>query len=434
MPKTDRLLISAIETLLGNPLLVSNQVFKKAKAKLLATDIPTMLSTWIGTKEIVFAKKLLLAYGHLQALESENTSKILSKSILPSSLESKLPRPRAEYISIVCAAGRAFHALNRIKGNSTPMMNTKAEAWAACFGESLLHALELKQVIIDHDILLFGETGTGKELFGRSILEATPGPKDGSPAPSGALNAAAIPEALVESELFGHTKGSFTGATDTRKGRLRSASGGTFFLDEVGDLPQTTQVKLLRVIETNEVVPVGSDTATSIELRYVAGTHRDLEAMVANGQFRRDLFERLAGNVLRIPPLRDRPGDIVEIGLSFLKSYTQNTVAEHRIKTIEAWLRSDEAQRHRWPGNVRELQNCLRNLMLGLAPGLKKKSHSQNAPDIPKGILNGSSPLDTVEHWYLQKVLFECDNNQNKASRTLGIDRSTLRRKLTKSR
>ena len=201
----------------------------------------------------------------------------------------------------------------------------------------------------------------------------------------------------------------------------------------MGDLPQTTQVKLLRVIETNEVVPVGSDTPTSIELRYVAGTHRDLEAMVFNGEFRRDLFERLAGNILRIPPLRDRPGDIVDIGINFLESYTQNTVAEHRIKAIEKWLRSDEAQKHRWPGNVRELQNCLRNLMLGLSPGLKKHHVQKTPPNMPKEIFEGSSSLEKVEEWYLQKVLFECGNNQNKASRTLGIDRSTLRRKMAKT-
>ncbi len=148
---------------------------------------------------------------------------------------------------------------------------------------------------------MLGETGTGKEAFARAVQLALPGGPDGRPAPSAALNAAAIPDTLVESALFGHRRGAFTGATEPRVGALRHAPCGTFFLDEVGDLPPHTQAKLLRVIETNEVFPLGADTPEPARVRYVAATHHDLERMIERGDFRRDLFGRLAGNVVPIP-------------------------------------------------------------------------------------------------------------------------------------
>lgn len=216
------------------------------------------------------------------------------------------------------AAGRCYRALAAVLGGSKRMNRVRRDTWAACFGDSLRSALDLERVIRDHDVLLFGETGTGKEAIARAIQLATPGGTDGAPAPMAAINAAAVPLTLVESALFGHIKGAFTGAQETRTGRLRTASGGSFFLDEVGDLPSTTQVKLLRVMETNEVFPLGSDSPETIDVRYIAATHKDLEAMVECKEFRRDLFQRMAGNVIRMPPLRDRPEDMIEIGTAFV--------------------------------------------------------------------------------------------------------------------
>jgi DNA-binding NtrC family response regulator len=355
---------------LGNPFAAAAPLATAHAALVLRElDLPALVAAALrrgGAR----ATELVLAAAHAQAHTGVEADALLDDSLLPRSLARRLPRPRADYVRIAAAAGRCARVLTTIRGTSPAIQRARRDAWAACFGDSLHHALELERVIHDHDVLILGETGTGKELFARAMQLATPG-QDSGPAPSSAINAAAIPETLVESELFGHAKGAFTGATESRVGRLRSADGGSFFLDEVGDLPSPTQTKLLRVIETNDVYPVGSDTAYTVAIRYIAATHKDLEGMVNRGEFRRDLFERLAGMILRVPPLRERPEDIVEIGRHIVASYLPPADSERRA-AVEGWLRSREARRHSWPGNVRELQNALRNLLLGLDPGLRR--------------------------------------------------------------
>jgi transcriptional regulator with PAS, ATPase and Fis domain len=345
-----------------------------------------------------------------------------------------LPRARGDYLRIVMAAGRCFQTLSGMRGTSEVMQRARSEAWAACFGDSLRHALELERVIRDHDVLILGETGTGKEAFAHAMQTATPGGPDGEPPPRSAINAAAIPDTLVESELFGHVKGAFTGATETRIGRLRTADGGAFFLDEVGDLPSTTQVKLLRVIETNEVYPVGSDTPYTVDIRYIAATHKDLASMVDRGEFRADFYERLAGNVLTIPPLRERPEDIVEIGRHFVDGYLRDAkIVEPAM--IESWLRSNEARDYAWPGNVRELQNALRNLMLGLQPDLRGSGGLLSAvaagagEALPPMIRDAVASMQDVTDWYMERVLVHTEHNYTQAAKTLGVDRSTVRRR-----
>ena len=374
------------------------------------------------------AGELVLAAAHAQSQSGVADGSLLGENILPRSIARRLPRPRTDYVRVAAAAGRCTRVLAGIRGTSQAMQRARRDAWAACFGESLRHALELERTIHDHDVLILGETGTGKELFARAMQLATPGGADGAPAPSSAINAAAIPETLVESELFGHARGAFTGATESRVGRLRSADGGSFFLDEVGDLPSSTQTKLLRVIETNDVYPVGSDTAYTVVIRYIAATHKDLEAMVERGDFRRDLFERLAGTILRVPPLRDRPEDILEIGRQLVATYLPEDDTTRRLE-IERWLRSSEARRHSWPGNVRELQNALRNLLLGLDPGLRRGTSTERpAWDAPDPIRNFEATLHQVEAWYRTAVIEKHGGNLTRAARLLGIDRSTLRR------
>jgi len=358
---------------------------------------------------------------------------VLDRRTLPPKVAHKLPRPVSDYRRIVMAAGRCFRALSAILGDSAAMQRTRHEVWAACFGNSLRHMLDLESVTRDHDLLILGETGTGKDAFARAIQDATPGGGDGHNAPRSTINAAAIPETLVESELFGHVKGAFTGASETRMGRIRSADGGSFFLDEVGDLPQTTQVKLLRVIETDEVQPLGSDTTFTVDLRYIAATHKDLEAMVDEGNFRQDLFQRLAGTVIRIPPLRDRPEDMVEIGMGFLRENLEATQDPDRyIGAIRDWLRSPEARAPTWPGNVRELQNALRSLLLGMQPDIHGPGTREPAageqPDVPAGVREATWSLPTVKDWYVRRVLALADGNYTRAAQILGVDRSTVRR------
>jgi len=311
------------------------------------------------------------------------------------------------------------------------MNRVRRETWSACFGESLHHALHLEQVIRDHDVLILGETGTGKESVARAIQVATPG-TDVRAAPSAALNVAAVPETLVESELFGHVKGAFTGANETRVGRIRSAAGGCLFLDEIGDLSLQAQVKLLRVMETNEVTPVGSDVPHDADVRYVAATHQNLREMVEAGRFRRDLLERLAGNVIPVPPLRERVEDIPEIGLSFVRRHGEATAEVIDLGRIEAWLSGPEARTHAWPGNVRELENALRNLMLGLDVSLQTAGKPQPVlPEAPGRIGRGAATLKEVTDWYVRRVLDATGGNVSRAARVLGVDRTTLMRRRT---
>jgi two-component system response regulator HydG len=421
-----------IEIFGHNPYDLEPGEWDEGKKILADLDIPVALSTLIRRDNLQTAKSFLLSVGHALACDSDSPGHVLGLNVLPKAAANKLPRPRSAYARIATAAARCYKILSQIRGESAALRRTRREVWAACFGDSLRHAIDLEQVIHDHDVLILGETGTGKEAFALAMQAGTPGPKDGSAAPRAAINAAAIPDSLVESELFGHIKGSFTGATESRVGRLRSADGGSFFLDEVGDLPKTTQVKLLRVIETNEVYPVGSDNSHAVSLRYIAATHKDLLGMVEQGKFRRDLYERLAGNVIHIPPLRERPEDVVEIGLTFVRQYTDRS--EHQ-KTIESFLHSREARTYNWPGNVRELQNVLRNLMLGLPPGLGENAPQQapgDGPALPPAVASGSAPLSSVEDWYIRRVLAECSGNFSRAARILGLDRSTVRRRTEK--
>ena len=429
-----------IDTFIGNPFAVAHPSACDIDDPVGDIDVAAAVAGLSASKDTARAKRLVLAVGHQRACaRPDDPAWVFDRAIIPHSVLGKLPRSDGDYLRVVMAAGRCYRALRAIQGTSAQMRSVRRDVWAACFGDSLHHALELERVIRDHDVLLLGETGTGKEMFAHAIQAATPGSSDGSPAPRAAINAAAMPETLVESELFGHVKGAFTGASDTRTGRLRSANGGSFFLDEVGDLPSFTQVKLLRVIETNEVYPLGSDTAHEVDVRYIAATHKDLESLVDAGEFRQDLFERLAGNVIRIPPLRERPDDLFEIGMSFVRRYTMDATShDDSLAGIEQWLRSTEARRYAWPGNVRELQNALRNLLLGLPPGLKDDpSIPDDAPRsangaLPPAIDQCEAPLQIVNDWYMNRVLAHSEGNYSQAAKILGIDRSTVRRRTRK--
>src|SRR5206468_443490 len=207
-------------------------------------------------------------------------------------------------------------------------------------------------------VLIRGETGTGKELIARAIYQHGPRAK----APFIAINCAAIPENLLESELFGHERGAFTGADQRRIGRFEQANKGTLFLDEIGDLPPNTQVKLLRVLQQQTFQRVGGTEAISVDVRVLAATHRNLEAMIREGKFREDLFHRLNVVCLHLPPLRERREDIPVLVQHFLRKYAGDFGVENPTISSDAvaLLQADS-----WPGNVRELENMIRRLVLG---------------------------------------------------------------------
>jgi transcriptional regulator of acetoin/glycerol metabolism len=425
----------AIATIVGNPFSVDAPRWQRAVDALLDRTEERIHAKLADSLDEASLPRLVLAVGHMQARNHPNEPRlVLGERTLPTRVAQRLPQSRAAYRRVALAAGRAHRALCAFRGSSPAVGRLRRETWAACFGDSLEHALALERVIRDHDVLVLGETGTGKELVAHAIQEATLGPSDGGPPPRSALNAAAIPETLIESELFGHIRGAFTGATEARTGRIRSASGGSFFLDEVGDLELHTQVKLLRVIETNEVSPLGADEGDPVDVRYVAATHRNLDELVEQGRFRRDLLERLAGNVIVIPALRERRQDIVAIGRAFVERYVPDELAGD--DRVSAWL--DRASRldYAWPGNVRELQNAIRNVLLGLPDGVGRQPERGAAvaagqgAGLPLAIATQQAPLRDVERWYIQSVVDALDENLAAAARVLEVDRSTVRRKL----
>lgn len=416
----------------GNPF--SGDAWARTGEVLLGERLDRLAAPLIEADRLGELEQLVLAVAHLQACDSPtDPSKVLSERTLPRSLARRLPRPTSAYLRLAMAAARCRQALLRMEGRSAGIAKVRREVWAACFGHTLGHALRLERVVRDHDVLILGETGTGKEAIARAIQDGTPGDLRGGEAARAAVNAAAIPETLLESALFGHVKGAFTGAIDSRQGNIRNADGGCFFLDEVGDLALATQVKLLRVMETDVVQPVGADATTQVDVRYVAATHVDLEARVREGTFRADLYHRLAGNVIRVPPLRERVDDIPLIGMAFVRRHLSTEDFQKERPAIERWLKSAAVRAHRFPGNVRELQNHLRDVMLGMSPRLDRETASASAEeptdDIPARIREGAATMREVQDWYLRAALVAAEGNYTEVSRSLGIDRATVRRR-----
>ncbi len=243
---------------------------------------------------------------------------------------------------------------------SGELLLTHASGFASLVGESPA-MLEVYQAIrrVSHSqatVLLRGESGTGKELVAKAIHAE--GPRAGGPFIR--LHCAALTETLLESELFGHERGAFTGAVETRKGRFEQADGGTLFLDEIGDIPPTTQVKLLRVLQERCFERVGGNRSISVDVRVIAATHRDLEAMVRSGTFREDLYYRLNVVPITLPPLRERTGDVPLLIHHFLARFNRENRRQVSLGDDLLALMSS----YHWPGNVRELQNCVERLVV----------------------------------------------------------------------
>jgi two-component system response regulator HydG len=280
-------------------------------------------------------------------------------------------------------------------------------------------------------VLIQGESGTGKELVARAIHTNSPRAKQ----PFVAVNCAALSEGLIESELFGHVKGAFTGAVAHKEGRIVYADSGTLFLDEVGDMPLATQAKLLRVLETREVQPVGGNQVQKVDIRVLSATNRDLKAMVRDGKFREDLLYRLQVVMIELPPLRDRTGDLPLLIDHFIGELATQHGRKVRGVTPEA---RTVLARYAWPGNVRELRNVMENMVL-LArgdvlavediPAEVRPDHA--APSSKSGgyQLAGRS-LSEVEADLLRETLKLFGGNREKTAGVLGIGERTLYRKI----
>jgi two-component system NtrC family response regulator len=274
----------------------------------------------------------------------------------------------------------------------------------------------------DATVLLLGESGTGKEVLAQGLHDASK--RKGRFV---AINCAAIPETLLESELFGYEKGAFTGATKSTLGKIETANGGTLMLDEIGDLPMPLQAKLLRFLQERVIERVGGRQEIPIDVRVVGATHQDLKARIADGRFREDLYYRLAEIVVEIPPLRERLGDPVLLSHAFARRFATEmrrpvpTLGDDAVRALEA---------HRWPGNVRELQNMLKRAVIMCeddritAPDLSLRAATEPADD--NATLDLRTVRENAERQALITALARTDGNIVRAAEMLGISRPTL--------
>lgn len=294
-----------------------------------------------------------------------------------------------------------------------------------------VEVLELAETVAgtDSTVLISGESGTGKEVIARYIHVLSPR----SDGPFQSINCGALPESLLESELFGHVKGSFTGAVKDKDGLLVAAGGGTFFLDEIGEMSPSTQVKLLRAIQEREVIPVGSTKAVPVDVRIIAATNRDLEEEISRGGFRSDLYYRLNVIQLHLPPLRERREDIPVLADHFLRRKS-NGEEPHSLDEAALTVLSE----YDWPGNVRELENALERAVvvskkrtIGV-DALPERVREAPAPRLAAMELPPNPTMEVVERAYILWVLESEGGNKTRAAEVLGIDPSTLYRKLNR--
>ncbi|HEY0711621.1 MAG TPA: sigma-54 dependent transcriptional regulator [Polyangia bacterium] len=372
-------------------------------------DVPVVLITGFGSMETAIAAIRAGAYDFLtKPFEIEQLVLVLERAIAHRALKTELRRLRG-----AIAESPRFA---EILGESPPVR-------AMC-------ELVGRAASSDATVLVTGESGTGKDLVARALHDTGPR-KEG---PFVAINCAALTETLLESELFGHKRGAFTDARESRPGLLVQARGGTVFLDEIGDMPPNLQAKLLRTIETRTVRPVGSDSETAIDVRFVAATNRDLETDAEEGRFRQDLFFRINVIQVAVPPLRARGTDVLLLAQHFL----QRAAARNGRPVLGlSPAAAERLTNYNWPGNVRELQNAIERAVALTA-------HEHIIPDdLPERIRNHRQaqlafgedqqtllPMHEVERRYFFHVLESVRGNKTVAARILGFDRRTMYRKL----
>ena len=343
------------------------------------------------------------------------------------------PFANDELLAICRRAGEARELRRENKRLKTEIQRATGDFGERPVGTArrFVEVLELAETVsgTDSTVLLSGESGTGKEVLARYIHKRS-ARADG---PFLSINCGALPESLLESELFGHVKGSFTGAVKDKEGLLVAAAGGTFFLDEIGEMSPATQVKLLRAIQEREVIPVGATKAESVDVRIVAATNRDLEEEINRGTFRSDLYYRLNVIQLHLPPLRERTEDIPILANHFLAgSANGEGVPRLTEDAMQALVEYD------WPGNVRELENALERAVV-VSPSqeiavdaLPERVREAPTPRLAAQEAPQNPTMEVVERAYILWVLRSEGGNKSRAAEVLGIDPSTLYRKLNR--
>ncbi len=381
-----------------------------------ADDGMAVLKEWRQTKPSV-PVLMMTAYGDIHsAVEAMKlgASDYLTKPLKPDELllllNRYLPmRARVQQQNAIDAGG-----IGRMIGQSAEMREVFDQI--------------RKVSVSDATVLIVGESGTGKELVASAIHDNSRRRKK----PFVAVNVTALPDSLIESELFGYVRGAFTGATEPREGRFRAADQGTLFMDEIGDLPQTLQPKLLRVLETYSFAPVGSSVESNVDIRLIAATSRELPEMVQDGEFRIDLYHRLNVLTIELPPLRKRPDDIPILVNHFLADCAKRHLRPTPQVAPELL---DYLQAYEWPGNVRQLRNVIENMLVMGDEGILTlrnlpKYLSGNPSSEQHNSNQGTFNLHDLEKEAILSALKKSFGNRTHAAHTLGISVRTLQRKL----
>ncbi|HIB46837.1 MAG TPA: sigma-54-dependent Fis family transcriptional regulator [Flavobacteriaceae bacterium] len=402
------------------------QILRDTKIDLLITDLKmpeidgTELIKFVSEHYPALPKLVITGYPSVQdslaAIKSgvvDYLTKPFTKEELNNAIEKSL--------------GSTNNSSNKpVSANAIDQKNGNAYGDIIGNSEKINEVIQIIERVKDNKATIFikGESGTGKELVARAIHYQG----KFSRAPFIAVNCGGIPENLLESELFGYTKGAFTGADKSRDGFFQAADGGTIFLDEIGNASKAVQTRLLRVLQEKEVVKVGAQKADKIEVRIIAATNSDLKEMIKKDTFREDLYYRLTVVEIEVAPLRERKEDIPLLVDKFLFKYG----IEYKDRFIKISPEVSEIlQRYDWPGNIRELENVIQRAVIMC----DRHIDVENLPDslkynidFPEGEL---LPLKEIEKRYIQKVLNATDNNKTKAADILGIDRKTIRQKLS---
>ncbi|MGC2305455.1 sigma-54-dependent transcriptional regulator [Candidatus Binatus sp.] len=381
----------------------------QAELKRIAPDLPVIIITAFGSIQTAVESMKLGAFDYItKPFSNGELLLIVSRALENRDLRIEVKRLRIELAR--------NHGLENIIA-ANPKMTALLSKLAQVADSNV-------------SVLITGESGTGKDLLARALHFLSPR-HDGPFVP---VNCAAIPESLIESELFGHARGAFTDAKQSKLGLFVAASHGTLFLDEIGEMLPSVQAKLLRVIEDKRVRPLGATGETTVDVRVIAATNADLEKAVADGRFRSDLFYRIATVTMAVPPLRDRPEDIPLL----IKHFLVRASAEAGKPPPELDADTTEFLTHyRWPGNIRELQNALQQAVLLCSGGKITRSDlpdritgKHHSPARLEELASRRMPLQEVEREYARAVLASVNNHRGEAAAILGVDRKTLTRKL----
>ncbi|MBT7038878.1 MAG: sigma 54-interacting transcriptional regulator, partial [Bacteroidetes bacterium] len=392
----------------------------------------------IQLEDDILTIQFLLSLGHWYVLKSQKKKYKLPFDVIPREyFEHQNLVPHIKKCNNLClAAKRVFDKLDAVVGISEDIQKVKYETWSACFGKTLYESYCFPKLVRQHNILFIGESGTGKELFSQAALSGDFGKDKFEKGPVISVNLAALNNQTIESELFGHTKGAFTGAINNRNGAIFSAHNGSIFLDEIGDIPKRTQVKILRAIESKKIRPVGSDNEIEANPRYISATNQNIEDEAV---FRPELLQRVSGSRIVIPPLRDHTKDIKYIGDYFINDLKGGENAEFLDEEeYDQFIDQLSTLKYDWPGNVRELLNQLRAFLLGLPTMLNTGSKTSiNRIDsseyvIPHEIRTNNWTINEVQNWYFNKVFQQSNRNFTQAANILGVNRTTVTRVLNK--